>query len=83
LPRFFVLGDRPSSRAICGSWRVGAAHREQGQAEVADPGERAMQRGLVGDRSAMMVRPAASLISCRLSNQADQRESRMPSTVIS
>jgi hypothetical protein len=63
-------------------WRVGAAHREQGQAEVADPGEQAMQRVLVGDPPAMMVRPAASLVSCRPSNQADQWE-WMPSTVIS
>ena|SRR5215471_2554187 len=32
------------------SWRFGAAHREQGKAEVADLGQEAVQGGLVGDR---------------------------------
>jgi hypothetical protein len=54
------------------SVRFHAAHRDQRQAEVADPGEQAVERGLVDDRPAMVVWPCSSLVTRRPSNQADQ-----------
>jgi hypothetical protein len=54
--------------------------REQGQAQVADLGQQAVQGRLVGDRPGDDGLPAWSLLSCRPSNQADQRASSTPWT---
>jgi hypothetical protein len=46
--------------------------RQQGQAEVADLGQQAVQGRLVGDRPGDQVWPGASLVTGRPSNQPDQ-----------